>query len=304
MTRSFTRYVPVMLGACLLASCAQLKSEASSGRRVFFVNPDDGDKVSSPVKVEAGVQGLKVEPQGALSSNAGHHHVFIDVDRLPEQGAIIPVDAQHVHLNDGASSIELKLSPGEHRLTLQFGDGYERSLGPELSTTITVTVKASSGDGDGAGDGDVTPGDGDSTGDGDTMPGDGDSTGDGDMTPGDGDSTGDGDVPGDGDAPIDAGTGGDGDVDPPPFDAGTGGDGDGDGDGVCASPAWSSGQNYAAGDQVTATCTAEIVGTVCYGKMGTKFAFKCSNIQYCSTLAPGGDAAGWWSAWDSLGTCP
>jgi hypothetical protein len=184
MTASYARCLPMLLAACLLASCAQLKSEAPE-RKVFFTNITDGEKVESPFTVRVGAQGLTVEAMGSLKSNAGHHHVLIDVD-VPKKGDVIPSDDKHVHLDGGEDKVKLTLKPGKHKLVLQFADGYHRAMGRELSATIQVTVEeGESGDGDGDGD----------TGDGDT--GDGD-TGDGDVTPPDGDVTPPGDGDGDG----------------------------------------------------------------------------------------------------------
>ncbi|MER6205961.1 DUF4399 domain-containing protein [Streptomyces sp. NPDC001642] len=35
----------------------------------------------------------------------------------------------------------IELPPGQHTLTLQFDDGFNRSYGPEMSATISVNVK-------------------------------------------------------------------------------------------------------------------------------------------------------------------
>ena len=64
-------------------------------------------------------------------------------------------------------------------------------------------------------------------------------------------------------------------------------------------------KDYAVGEGVTAVCTSATPGTVCFANSGKKLAFSCRDGGFwCRTLAPGGDAAGWWSAWDMVKVCP
>ena len=72
---------------------------------------------------------------------------------------------------------------------------------------------------------------------------------------------------------------------------------------ACSAPAWVA-KAYALNEQVTATCSSDVVGTVCFGNNGKKFAFRCKLPDWCATLAPGGAAGGWWSAWESVQSCP
>ena len=110
------------------------------GARVYFVNVKDGQKVTSPVKLVFGVEGMEVEPAGDLNENKGHHHVIVDGGAL-ERGTIVPTDEKNIHFGKGQTETELELSKGEHTLTLQFADGYHQSYGEQLSNTITVTVQ-------------------------------------------------------------------------------------------------------------------------------------------------------------------
>jgi hypothetical protein len=107
--------------------------------RVFFKHPEDGAKVSSPVKIAMGVEGMDVQPAGRLESGTGHHHIIIDAS-APGFGEAVPADEQHIHFGKGQTEAAVELTPGEHKLTLQFADGMHRSYGEQLSTTITVTV--------------------------------------------------------------------------------------------------------------------------------------------------------------------
>lgn len=112
-----------------------------AGARVFFKNLKNGQTVTSPLKVEMGIEGLKLDTAGAIVSGSGHHHLLIDAGDSIPAGVVVPKDSTHIHFGKAQSSTEVKLAPGKHVLTLQFADGIHRSYGGQLATTISVTVK-------------------------------------------------------------------------------------------------------------------------------------------------------------------
>ncbi len=114
-------------------------SETIEGK-VFFVTLKDGDKVTSPVKVEMGVEGMEVEPAGELNVGKGHHHIIIDGEFV-KKGDAIPADATHIHFGKGQTETEVELEKGTHTLTLQFADGVHQSYGEKWSNTITIEVE-------------------------------------------------------------------------------------------------------------------------------------------------------------------
>ena len=78
---------------------------------------------------------------GAINEGAGHYHIAIDGECL-EPGIVIPTADPWIHFGDGSDSIEIELSPGEHYLCLQIGDGEHRTLDePGLSQYIMVHVE-------------------------------------------------------------------------------------------------------------------------------------------------------------------
>jgi hypothetical protein len=112
------------------------------GAKVFFVSPKDGATVSSPFKVQMGVSNIKVDTAGPVLAGVGHHHLFIDAEDSLPAGTPVPKDDNHIHYGKGQTeSADITLSPGKHKLTLQFADGLHRSYGSKLSSTITVNVK-------------------------------------------------------------------------------------------------------------------------------------------------------------------
>jgi hypothetical protein len=112
-----------------------------AGAKVFFKNLKDGETVKSPLKVEMGIEGLKLDTAGAIVAGTGHHHLLIDAGDSIPAGTVVPKDATHLHFGKAQSSAEVPLTPGKHVLTLQFADGIHRSYGSQLAATITVTVK-------------------------------------------------------------------------------------------------------------------------------------------------------------------
>lgn len=117
------------------------RSPAPEGARVFFIAPQDGDVVSSPVRVEFGIEGMGVVPAGQAAPHSGHHHVLVDAP-LPVLGLPIPADANHIHFGDGSSSTELTLEAGEHTLQLLFADHLHIPHDPPVySEPITITVE-------------------------------------------------------------------------------------------------------------------------------------------------------------------
>ncbi len=118
---------------------------AAPARRVFFVEPQDGATVKSPVKLRFGLEGytLAPVPEGTITAaqvrpDMGHHHVGVDTDCLPV-GSPIPKASPWVHFGDAKTAIDMQLPPGSHRLALQLGDDKHTTL-TGLCSTITVNV--------------------------------------------------------------------------------------------------------------------------------------------------------------------
>ena len=127
--------------AGMLPACG---SPEPQGPRVFFVQPQDGATVKSPVRLEFGAEEYQIAavPAGTVTEsrpNMGHHHVAIDADCLPV-GEVIPRAAPWVHFGDGKNVIDMQMPAGQHRLTLQIGDDLHRTQ-EGLCSTITVNVQ-------------------------------------------------------------------------------------------------------------------------------------------------------------------
>lgn len=125
------------------AAVALPRTASVEGARVFFISPADGDTVTSPVRIEFGIEGMTVVPAGDNTPHSGHHHLLINTG-LPEMGLPIPADANHVHFGDGSTSTEIALEPGEHTLQMLLGDHLHIPHDPPLvSEPITIYVESS-----------------------------------------------------------------------------------------------------------------------------------------------------------------
>lgn len=119
-------------------------SKADTNARVFIAEPADGAVVSSPVTVKFGLENMTVIPAGISHPNSGHHHLLVDVEKLPDLSQPIPADVRHIHFGKGQKETTLELTPGPHTLQLLMGDHLHRPHNnPVLSEKVTITVKAS-----------------------------------------------------------------------------------------------------------------------------------------------------------------
>lgn len=113
--------------------------------RVYFIDLHDGAVVQNPFKVKFGIKGFGITPAGTTGKErhtAGHHHLLIDVEQLPNLDEPIPRDAHHVHFDQGETEVFLELPPGRHSLQLLLGDeDHEPQDPPLISDKIHISVE-------------------------------------------------------------------------------------------------------------------------------------------------------------------
>ncbi len=135
-----TAAVGVLLAGLAVAQVARTK--APDGASVYFISPKNGDTVSSPFTVQFGLKGMGVAPAGVTNPATGHHHLLIDVAKMPDMTMPLPATDQIRHFGGGQTEVELKLPAGSHTLQLVLGDylhtPHDR---PVVSEKITITVK-------------------------------------------------------------------------------------------------------------------------------------------------------------------
>ncbi len=124
----------LLLMASSLAACS-----SDSAEEVFFIVPNDGANVSSPVNVEMGVRNFIVEPANlGVREGSGHLHIMVDAPCVSRR-LTVPPDDQHLHFGGGQTATVLDLPPGEHFLCLQAADGSHTALAATHEITITVS---------------------------------------------------------------------------------------------------------------------------------------------------------------------
>jgi hypothetical protein len=112
-----------------------------AGAKVYFKNLKDGETVLSPVKIEMVAANISVDSAGTIRPNSGHFHIIIDDGDSTASGVVVGKDSTHLHFGNAQKEATITLSPGKHRLALQFADGIHRSYGSKLSQAITLNVK-------------------------------------------------------------------------------------------------------------------------------------------------------------------
>lgn len=119
-----------------------LISPAAEGAKVFIISPKNGDIVSSPVTVRFGVENMAIAKAGDKQEFSGHHHLLIDLERLPDMTQPLPASEQIIHFGGAQTETTIELMPGSHSLQLLLGNYLHIPHDkPILSEAITITVK-------------------------------------------------------------------------------------------------------------------------------------------------------------------
>ena len=127
--------------ALLVAGSVYAATPAPEGATLYFISPQDGDTVSSPVTVRFGLSGMGVAPAGVEKDNTGHHHLIIDAP-LPPMSEAVPKDENYRHFGGGQTEAAIELAPGTHTLQLLLGDWSHIPHDPPIvSEQITITVE-------------------------------------------------------------------------------------------------------------------------------------------------------------------
>lgn len=126
-----------------------VRQKSPKGAKAYIVNLRDGKTYKKKVKVVFGLSGMGICPAGITASgqpipNTGHHHLLVDVDKLPPLNQPLPADQPDKvkHFGKGQTETVLELAPGKHTLQLVFADyGHVPHDPPVVSKKITITVK-------------------------------------------------------------------------------------------------------------------------------------------------------------------
>jgi hypothetical protein len=124
------------------APAALTRKPAPAGAMAYIIEPADGARVTSPVRVVFGLKGIGVAPAGVDRNDAGHHHLLVDAPLPTELGLPIANDEQHRHFGGGQTEVELTLAPGRHTLQMLLGDHLHIPHDPPIaSSVVTIEVQ-------------------------------------------------------------------------------------------------------------------------------------------------------------------
>jgi len=116
-------------------------TEDAAEKGVYFVTPNEGDTVSSPIEVIMAASGVEIEPAGDIRENAGHLHILVNTEFIVP-GEVIVNDETHLHYGKAQTETTLELEPGEYVLRLQLANGAHIALeGEEYQDEINIIVE-------------------------------------------------------------------------------------------------------------------------------------------------------------------
>ena len=143
MTRQFIMSVLVLSGLLTSAVAADTLEKRTSpkGAKAYIISPKDGKTVGKKFTVRFGLKGMGIAPAAIDKENTGHHHLLIDVDKLPNLDLPLVATDNIRHFGGGQTEVQLELPPGKHTLQLVLGDWIHLAHAPPvLSKKITITV--------------------------------------------------------------------------------------------------------------------------------------------------------------------
>lgn len=116
--------------------------EASDGAEIYFISPEDGETVESPVRVRFGLRGMGVAPAGIDSPDTGHHHLLVDDPDVSLDEPLPDGEGRVLHFGGGQTEAEIDLDEGEHTLRAVLGDWkHEPHDPPVMSEPVTIIVE-------------------------------------------------------------------------------------------------------------------------------------------------------------------
>jgi len=144
-----------LVPALLITSTAVAQDEkherqpSPKGAKVYIVTPKDGKTVKKKFKVVFGLKGMGICPAGITAQGipipgTGHHHLLVDVDKMPAMDKPLSAEIPDkiMHFGKGQTETMVELAPGKHTLQLVFADyAHVPHQKPVVSKKITITVE-------------------------------------------------------------------------------------------------------------------------------------------------------------------
>ena len=125
------------------------RTPSPKGAKAYIILPKDGKTVKPKFKVTFGLRGMGVcpagivTPEGKSPPNTGHHHLLIDMDKLPPMNQPLAASDNLKHFGGGQTEAVIELKPGKHTLQLVLADfAHIPHNPPVVSEKVTITVVA------------------------------------------------------------------------------------------------------------------------------------------------------------------
>jgi Domain of unknown function (DUF4399) len=137
--RSLLVAAPALLAP--LSAWAAGPSKRPADAYLYIIWPTDGAVIKGGFWCRFGLRNMNTTQAGSTAENAGHHHLFVDVDEPLDPDAPIPQDKKHLHFGAGQTEARVELPPGQHTVQLVLGDAKHVPFDPPLdSKKIRITV--------------------------------------------------------------------------------------------------------------------------------------------------------------------
>ena len=122
---------------------ALTRKPAPAGAMAYIIEPADGARVTSPVRVVFGLKGFGVAPAGVDRNDAGHHHLLVDAG-MPAN--LAPADCRTTSSIAISAAARRRssstLPPGRHTLQMVVGDHLHIPHDPPIaSSVVTIEVQ-------------------------------------------------------------------------------------------------------------------------------------------------------------------
>lgn len=141
MSRTFLLFFIAITISWSAAFAGEHFSESPPGAKAYIISPKDGEVVGKTFIVRFGLVNMGVAPAGVKLPNTGHHHLLIDLEKLPDMEKPLAFSESVRHFGGGQTEAEITLAPGKHTLRLLLGNYLHiPHKPPVLSEKITVTV--------------------------------------------------------------------------------------------------------------------------------------------------------------------
>jgi len=95
--------------------------------KVAFVQPKNDALVTSPVYFELEAKNWVIEEAGERRDGAGYFVISL-VNGCVEEGRLVPLSEDYLHLRDGSYTAWAYMLPGNHHVCLQVADGNGRAI--------------------------------------------------------------------------------------------------------------------------------------------------------------------------------